>query len=203
LRRARPHRVCDSFELRYLGRFDEDHAELERSIGLDPLSRFARSQVGWPDFFARRYAEAARKFQAAMAADPAAFQGRYGLGLALEQQHDYPGAIAELERAVRVSPDGESRASLAHAYAVGGRTREARGLLDSLETSTTLRYVSPALVATVHLALGDRGRALDLLEEGYRERATWMPFLKVDPRFDPLRGEPRFQALMKRMGFDA
>jgi TolB-like protein/tRNA A-37 threonylcarbamoyl transferase component Bud32/tetratricopeptide (TPR) repeat protein len=188
-----------AFLLRYLGRFDEDRTELQKSLQIDPLSEFADGQTGWPDYFARRYPDAAAHFERAIAGSPASFLGRYGLALTLEQEHDYPRAIAEMQRTLALASTGEERAFLAHIYAQAGRIPEARALVDSLERAPS-GYVSPCVLAIAYTGMGDRERALTLLEQGYRVRAGWMQFLKVDPRLDPLRQEPRFRALVAKMG---
>ena len=184
--------------LRYQGRAAEDSSEVAKSIALDPLSVFSQCQAGWPQYFARRYRESAEIFQRTIQLHPDQFVVYQGLGLALEQLGDHEGSIRALRRCVELLGGSENRAFLAHALATGGHPAEAKAIVANLERASG--YVSPADLSLPYLALGDRGRALTLIERGFRERAGWTQFLNVDPRFDALRDEPRFKAVAGRLG---
>ena len=90
-------------------------------------------------------------------------------------------------------------AALGHAYAVAGRRAEAQKVLASLRERPASGYASPYFVAVVYTGLGDRERAFDSLERAYQDRHPGMILLKYDPRFDPLRGDPRFTKLIRRI----
>jgi hypothetical protein len=94
-------------------------------------------------------------------------------------------------------------ASLAHAYARCGRTKDAQAIVDELAGDATKRYVAPYLFAVIHAGLGEREKSLAWLERGYDLHDVWMVWLNRDPRFDLLRVEPRFQNLLRRMNFAA
>jgi eukaryotic-like serine/threonine-protein kinase len=189
-----------AFLMRYRGRFEQDEAEVRASVQLDPLTPFTVAQQGWPELFSRHYVEAVGKFEASIVADPDAAPSHQGLGIALLQLHEYPRAIAEFEQAATLAPVMEARAGLAHALVVGGQPGGARALLDTLEHHSPGIYVGPTSLALVYAALGERSHALDLLEQGYRAHDGWTLFIKVDPRFDPLRSEPRFQTVLEKVG---
>ena len=111
-----------------------------------------------------------------------------------------PEAIRELEATIKWAGTDSVPvylAALGHAYAVAGEPRRARRLLAALQARP---YVSPVDVATIHVGLGERDQALDWLERAFRERAYGLVFLPSDPRFDPVRSDPRFTALMRRVG---
>jgi len=91
-------------------------------------------------------------------------------------------------------------AALGHAYAIANRRGDALRVLDRLATLATKGYVPSYYAATVHIALGEPAKAMDLLEKSYSERSTLLGYLKMDPRFDPLRRESAFQALLSRIG---
>ena len=91
-------------------------------------------------------------------------------------------------------------ASLAHAYGVTGRKSDALRLIDDLKKMASRRYVASFDMAIAWLGLGDDERALDSLERAVEDRSPRLLFLMVDPRFDPLRSNPRFQAMVKRVG---
>ena len=112
-----------------------------------------------------------------------------------------PGSISELEQAVKLS-QGSSLyvSSLAHAYAIAGKRSEAELLLHQLQDQSQKTYVAPFHIALVYTGLGQRDQAVGYLEKGYKERSSGMVWLKVDPRLDVLRADPRFQDLLCRVG---
>jgi tetratricopeptide repeat protein len=106
-------------------------------------------------------------------------------------------AIAILEPIAGASPNRMS--SLGHAYAMAGRTAQARAVLDSLQARTTRSYVPAYWFALLHVGLGEREEAMTSLERAYQERSTVLAYVRLDPRLAPLHELPRFQALMKRL----
>ena len=133
--------------------------------------------------------------------------GDYGpaydwLGMAYVEQRQFDRAIATYRRAVELS-DGlaEVLAGLGHAYAVAGREHEAREVLDKLERLDERWHVPPVQIAFVHVGLGDKERALGLLDKAYEERSWELVFLQVEPWLDQLRGEARFEKLVGKMKF--
>jgi len=111
-------------------------------------------------------------------------------------------AIAAAQRAVELSHGAPTFVGfLGLEYAAAGHRDQARNILVQLQELSRQRYVTPYLVAQIYAAFGETDEALRWLEIAYRERAAWMVILKVDPRFDGLRSDPRFQDLMRRMNF--
>ena len=125
-----------------------------------------------------------------------------GLTFALTQAYDQ--AIAEFQRAIDLSDSSEVKANLAYAYAMSGRSRDAKKILDELQSRIPQVYSSPFDLAVAYTGLGDRDRAFSWLEKAFQERVRPMPSLKINPLFDPLHSDPRFAALIQRMRlFDA
>ena len=113
----------------------------------------------------------------------------------------YDQAIAACQRAVALSGgDPIQQVTLGRAYALAGRNSEARSILRKLRRRSQSTYVPPYYVATLYVALGDKEQALTLLKQAYREREGYLPWAKVDVALDPLRSDPRFQALLQRVG---
>jgi tetratricopeptide (TPR) repeat protein len=184
-----------------MGRFDQAKVEVARARELDPLSLFMRTYSFLPLYMARRYDEAAQQLQEIVLTDSNYYFVHAYLGLVYEQQGKLAEAVAEFQRATALDDSPEPRAQLAHAYALAGRKAEARKLLAELMERAKHQYLSPYNIATIYVALGDYPRALQSLEDALDDRSESCPDLNVDPRLDPLRSNPRFQNLLRRMNF--
>jgi TolB-like protein/Flp pilus assembly protein TadD len=179
-------------------------AECEESRRLDPLSPFPEVNLGWAHYFARRYDLAAAQGRKALEMDAQFPFAYWTLGLALAQAGDLAGAVEALERAVETSGGGLAfRGHLAYAYARAGRGEDARRVLAELEKTGRRKYVSAYYLAIARLGLGEHDAALDELERALGERAGFLPFLHVEPVFDPLRDDERFRLLVERVGVKA
>jgi TolB-like protein/tetratricopeptide (TPR) repeat protein len=184
-----------------MGRFDEAFRELKVARELDPLSLPINASLGLLCYYARRPEEAVLAYQRTLEIDPRFAMARVFLGQAYAALGRGEEAVAEVEAALEISPGAaEMEAVLGQAYVAAGRPEEARRVLAGLALRGTERYVSPALVASIHAALGEREAALDGLERACEERAADLAWIGVRPVFDRLRGEPRFQALIERLG---
>lgn len=185
-----------------LGRHDEGIAWVTRALELDPLSLIILTAVGDAYFYARRYEEAVPFYRRALEMDPEFLAGHSDLARALEYCGRTEEALAEYERAIRVAglstPDPS--AGLANALAVAGRRAEARAMLQELAGRRAERYVPPWSIASIHARLGEAPEAMTWLERAFDEHDSTLVWLKVHPRFDALRDEPRFRALVSRMG---
>ena len=181
-----------------MGKFNQALDEIKRAEELDPLSLHIIADRGWFLFHAHRPDEAIAQLQKALDLDSNFGMAHYTLGCAYEQKGMFDQAVAEFQKAA--TREGPSPA-LAHTYAMAGKRREAIDLLGKLKLLSRQKYVSPYHVALIYTALGDKDPAFAWLEKAYRDRYWMMPFLKVDPRLDPLRSDPRFQDLSRRMNF--
>jgi len=122
---------------------------------------------------------------------------RWGLALVAEQEGRAAEAIAMLEPITGTS--NNRKASLGHAYAVAGRTADARKVLAELQAASAKSYVPAYWFALLYAGLGSRPEALRALERAYEERSTVLAYLQIDPRLAPLRQEPRYVALVGRL----
>jgi TolB-like protein/lipoprotein NlpI len=189
--------------LAWFERFEQALREIARASELDPVSPVFSSNVGQIRYFARQYDQAIRELETARALYPNFYQIRNGLGITYVQARAYDKAFAEFQKAVD-SGNPEVNANLAHAYAVSGQTRAARQALADLLDRSRETYVSPFDIAIVYVGLRDHDQAFAWLDKAYDERVRPMLSLKVNPRLDPLRSDPRFAILMQRMRvFDA
>ena len=182
-----------------MGRTEESYAESKRSLELDPLLPAINLHLGFHYLFARQYDQAIQQLQKTLQMDPNSPEALGWLGYAYEQKRMYPEALAAFGKAIAISGGISSyRASLAHTYAVSGKRREAQKLLDELSKEG----YSPLSIAEVETALGHKDKAFEWLERAYRQRDSDLAeFFKMNPRFDSLRSDPRFQDLLRRMNF--
>jgi TolB-like protein/Flp pilus assembly protein TadD len=184
-----------------LGRVDEARAELRRAQELDPLSLLVQANKGVISYFGRQYEQAIQELQTVMGLDPKFFVPYWGVGLCYEQLGRYEDAVAQLQTAIDLSGRGANGiASLGHAYGLAGRRNDAQKILAELAERSRKRYVSSYQLALVNLGLQQTDEAMTQLENAYQERSTLLTYLKMDPRFDPLRSEPRFKDLLRRIG---
>jgi TolB-like protein/Tfp pilus assembly protein PilF len=181
-----------------LGDFDGAIATGKRALELDPLSLINNADLGWVYCCARRYNEAISQARKTLEMDPSFYLARYYLGHALQFSGQLTEATAEYQKAAETDDDPVVLALLGQAYARSGQEEKARAILARLTEEAKSRYVSAYSFAILHLGLRDKERAIDALERGYREGAGDDLFLiKVDPMLDDLRGQPRFEALVK------
>jgi tetratricopeptide (TPR) repeat protein len=134
--------------------------------------------------------------------DPEFAVGHWALALAYEQKQMYAEAIAEHEKAVALS--GASvlmRANLGRAYALAGRTADARKVLRGLVALSDSEPVSAYRIATLHASLGDAEATIEWLGRAAKARDHWMVWLKVDPMLEPVRDHKRFRGLLSAVGF--
>lgn len=185
-----------------LGRIEDAVREARRAQELDPLSTIIKANVGVIYYFGRKYDLAIGALQEVLKEDQNFSTAHWGLGLAYEQKGMQPEAIAEFEKADALSKHRSNNtiASLSHAYAAAGQAAKAQKLLDELESRRKPANISGYQFAIALVGAGKKDQAFAELEKAFRERSTLLGYLKMDPRLDPLRSDPRFQDLQRRVG---
>ncbi len=185
-----------------MGHFDESLEQIKKARELDPLSISINSSLGWRLYLARQYDRSIAQLRDTLELDPSYEWAHFILGQAYEQKHEFNPARAELQKAVELSHNSPLMISaLAHANALSGNQDEALRLLQQLMAQSKKRYVSPFYVATVYIGLGKTETAMDWMEKAFADRSNGLVFLKVEPELDPLRSNPRFITLQKRLNF--
>jgi len=183
-----------------VGRLDEALAEVRRAREADPLSLILYVATGWVLYAARRYDEAIEQYRKAIEMDPNFFAAQREIGMVYVQKGQYQQAIAEFQKALKLSPgDTFALGQLGQAYALAGQKSEATRILNTLKERSRQGYVRAYDLAAVATGLGDKDQALAWLEKAYQDRAEWLTWAKVEPWMDPLRSDPRFQDLLRRM----
>ena len=183
-----------------LGRFEEAIAEGKRAIELDPLSPIINTDLGQNLYDARRYDEAIAQLRKTLEIDPTFYYAHYNLGMALQRKGDVPAAIAEYTKAQQLSDDLFIPVLLASAKAQSGDKDAAIQMLAELEELSQHRYVPEYLRTLLYLSLGNREEAIRRLEQAIVDHESLtITMIKVDPKLDPLRGDPRFEALVQKV----
>ena len=197
---ATAHQWYGSSGLAALGQFDDAVAEVKRAIALDPLSLVINTDLGNTYYRARRYDEAVEQMRKTLEMDPAFYYAHWNLGSALAAKGALKPAIEEYEKARALNDDPSMLGLLANAYAKSGNKAEALKIRDQLESISKKRYVSGYSFALAYLGLGNKEEAFRWLEKAYDDRAgDALRFVKVEPLLDPLRGDPRFEALVAKI----
>jgi TolB-like protein/Flp pilus assembly protein TadD len=179
--------------------------EILRAQELDPLSSEINQQLGILFYFGRRYDDAIRQFRRTLELEPSYFWAEMVLAQSYQEKRQFPEGLAALERARRITAaTGETPpeilSALTRNHALSGNRAAASKALEELLALNERRYVSRHDIAVAYLSLGEKEQALDWLEKAYEDRNWWMTLVKLDPRLDGLRSEPRFQDLVRRIG---
>ncbi len=175
-------------------------AESKRALELDPLSLVINWNLGYVFYLARQYDQAIEQYRKTLYLDPNYLLAQRELGWTYLQKFMYKEGITEFETALATSPGNHLTLSgLGYAYAVAGRKAEAQNVLDQLERLSKGKYVPALDRAIICAGRGEKDKAFEWLEKAYEERDNRMVRSKVEPMFDPLRSDPRFADLLRRM----
>lgn len=185
--------------LTVMGRFDEARAAMARAEAADPLSRISATIAAYPAYYSRQFDEAVRQLRRVIHVDPNFSMAHFRLGLTYAEIGRFDESIAELEAAMRLSNDRDVTAALGRVRAMMGIRAGAERAIGELGERSKDTFVSPYALSVIYAALGDHARALDLLEQAFEEKSYWIIYLNVDPALDPLRNDPRFTALCRRV----
>lgn len=192
-----------SFYLGSMGRFDEGLAEAKRARELDPLSPVIDANLGLAYFRARRYEDAVTHLRRTVAMNPQFGYAHLCLGLAYTQGAMVEQAVLELQIAKARSGVPNLDGLIGYAQVRSGRRREAETILAKLQERTIIGVASHYETALVHAALGDRDRAFKSLDQAIDKREWFVGMLRVDPLLDPLRSDPRYEGLLRRVGLSS
>jgi TolB-like protein/Flp pilus assembly protein TadD len=197
---ATAHQWFANHSLSASGQTEREIAEMKRALELDPLSLIINTNLGQAYIYANRFDEAIAQLRRTIEMDGGFYFARFMLGEAYELKGQIPEATAEYEKAAALNDDPFPKALLGHLYGKIGRKDEARQILAGLRYARERRYVQGYGLAIVYLGLGDYNEAVNWLEQGYRDRDGFnIGVIRVDQFLDPLRGDPRFEALAEKI----
>jgi DNA-binding winged helix-turn-helix (wHTH) protein/Tfp pilus assembly protein PilF len=215
--------------LTILGRFDEALFQIKQAQWIDPLSLVLIKAEGKILYFAGQYDEAIKKCLEVLDMDPNYTLANAVLGTAYLQNQMYEEAIQEFQKVLQFTAGGykllkgeetqsftkfqkqlfllesdpETIAHIGYIYAITGKSNKAIEILEGLKYLSECRYIEPHTIALVYIGLGDKDQAFEWLEKSYEDQSMILTFLKIYPLFDSLRTDPRFEALLQRIGFTA
>ncbi|MGO9540890.1 MAG: tetratricopeptide repeat protein [Terriglobales bacterium] len=185
-----------------IGRQDEAVNEARKGLELDPLNPAANAQLGWVLYYAGRNDEAIAQLKRTLELDPNFASAYFELGWNYAQKRMYPEAVSACVKALNLEPDEQvTLCSCGIVYALAGKRQDALQLLARLKKFPQQGYLDPYNVMAIYVGLGDRDSAIHWLERAYQEHSASIYGLKTDPFVNPIRSDPRFQDLFRRMNF--
>jgi tetratricopeptide (TPR) repeat protein len=189
--------------LAWSGRRDQALAEAQKIRSLDPAYPFTSFDESGVYYHQRDYKSLIEAGQRSVITNPNVWSGHYFLAVGYQGSGNLEQAVPEYQRAVDLSQrDSDTMAGLAHAYAAMGKRAEAEKILGDLQRQSKTSYVSPYMIAVIYSGLRQNDKAFQFLEKAYQERSPDIAyFLRADLRLDTLRQDPRFQDLLRRVGF--
>lgn len=185
-----------------VGSLDESRAQYQQAVTIDPLTIFSNGALACTYYYLREYERAIGQLEKTLDLDPAHAQMHLYLGRSYLAARRLDEAVKVLERGTGLpAADIRMRGILGCAYAIMGRNADAHRLLEESEAGSKPRYPSLGMFSAtfVHIGLGQHDRALDCLERLCAERSTLLHWPKVDPLYDPLRSNPRFEYQRRAM----
>jgi TolB-like protein/Tfp pilus assembly protein PilF len=184
-----------------MDRTQESMAEVKLASELDPFSADMNLCFGWHCLSTADYDEAIGLARKGVQMDPNNAWAQVILGWAYEQKSMIKEALVEFQNAVSHWKDGSlPLAALGHAYGIAGQKKEAQEILEKLQEKAKRTYVPAYDIAAVYVGLGEKAQAFEWLSKALEERSGFLIYIKCDRRFDGLRSDPRYEALLKRIG---
>jgi len=197
-----PAHIWYSHLLKAIDRTEESLAESKRALECDPLGLVLNMHMGWHLVYARQYEKAIEQCQKTLELDPTFILAHVFLGQAYEQAGAFADAIAAFEKAAELSRRHPTYlADLGHGFAIAGKRVDALNVLAELHEVSSKRYVAARGIAEIHIGLGEIDEAFVWLERGFQQRNGWLIHMRDNPRYDPLRTDPRYLDLVRRMNF--
>ncbi len=191
--------VVYAYYLDLMGLHDRSLFEIKRAQELDPLALVTRADIGIRHYFARRYDQAIDVYRSVSELDPDPKFLAYWMWMVYEQKGEYDKALAEFSKLLPASLGADGAVKFQGNLGREGYRTVMQGQLTAVQKLSARGILSRVDIAAIYTFLGEKDQAFHWLEIAYQERQSRLPFVRIDPRFDPLRGDPRFQSLLQRM----
>ena len=190
-----------SYSLIAQRRYEESLAEIKKASELEPTSLIIQSDLAAVYRYMGQFDEALKIDRRTVEMDPNYAQSRFGTAHALSRLGDHDGAVREISKGIELSGGSTRMKSvLGIVQARAGNKEEAQKIIDGLVANSAKEHVTPEDIAMIYSVMGDKDRAFEWLERAYAERSCWLYELNVDPDWEPIRDDPRFHDLVKRIG---
>ncbi len=184
-----------------MGRLDEARDEMSLAQELDPISSIIARDLARVHYFRQDFDAALDQCDHAIELNPHFSPAYWILGLVQEQRAEFDESIAAFQRAIQISPRSPiMQAALGRTFALSGKRQDALSILEELHRLGEKRYVSPFELASLHFALGQSDEGFEWLSKAFQDRCFELISLRVDPRWQSLKNNPRFQQLFSRLG---
>ncbi|MDI1241421.1 MAG: winged helix-turn-helix domain-containing protein [bacterium] len=188
--------------LQSVGRVEDAVKETQKGVDLDPTSLVLNAELGWAHYCARQYDQAIAQDRKTLKFDPSFVYSSWVISQSYAQEGRYQESFAELKRARAIDANWPYiLAEMGYAYAASGQRADAERILQQLKERSARQYIDAILIAYIHVGLGQIDEAFTWLEKAFQERSGLMPWLKNEPKWDPLRGDARFADMLRRIGF--
>jgi eukaryotic-like serine/threonine-protein kinase len=184
-----------------MGRFEEARLELKKAQELDPLSSLTNTSVGRQLYFARQHNDAIEQLQKTLEMDPKFVPAHNAIEAAYAQNETYRDAIAERQKVLTLAGAPDLASAVGQDYSKSGYAGVLRGSLEGLQEMSKRVYVSAYSMAEIYARLERKEEALASLERAYKERDSKLTYMKIEPAFDEIRSDPRFQQLLHQLGW--
>jgi len=189
--------------LALFARFEESIREMKRALELDPVSLIINASLGWAYNMAQQFDEAIAQLKKTLEMNPDFVYARMMLGFAYLNKKDFSSAIDEMKQGREISGDALMLVyGLGEVYAAAGKIEEAKGIIEELKTRSKKQYTWPFSLAHIYLAMGDLDKAFELANKAFEIRDENLISIKIHPTWSSVRSDPRYQALLKKMGLD-
>ena len=182
-----------------MGRFDEARIELKKAQDLDPLSLLTNTSLGRLLYFTRQYDEAARQLTKTLDMDPKFAPAQRAIEATFAQNGMFKEAVGERQKVLTLSGNPDLAASIGEDFNASGYPGVLKSWLEGLKEIAKRGYVSSYNMALIYARLGDRNQALASLEQAYHDRDSNLTYVKVEPAFDDVRSDPRFQKIVQQL----
>jgi TolB-like protein/Flp pilus assembly protein TadD len=188
--------------LELVGRLDEAIEETKHGVDQEPTNLVLNTEWGNAYYYARRYDEAIASHRRTLEMDPTFIFASLSLAQAYEQKGLYNEALAELTRGKAIFDWSWFVAELGYVYAASGDRAAAQKMIDELKQRVSREYIDPVLISYVYIRLGDKDEAFVWMDKAFQERSGLIFWLQIEPKFDPVRSDPRFKELLQRTGLE-
>ena len=185
-----------------MGRPEEAMVEIRRAQQLDPLSPLINTEIGFQFYYDKRYDEAIQQLRNTLQTDPKFPLAHLWLGRAYQQKGMYEEAISEYRQTDTSWPQWVvSLAAIGNVEGIAGKTAEARDMLSKLNTLSEVKYVTPYGTALLYAGLGDKVQTFNWLDRAVQGRSHWLVWIRLDPRWEDVKTDPRFKEIIRSVGF--